>query len=133
MNSEPDWHCYATVLGGHMKDLPEPHVLKWPNKRGVKRDVRVVLSTWVGVGLGATHYYVRVEEEDNYIWDGERWARPWGGIPDQEGQSFGGQFDNPLQCRDYAKEIITEHFSNGEHEIRWEGLEVEHLYRREGG
>lgn len=115
-----------------MTDIPEPHVRRFPNKHGVKRDVSVSFSTWVGVGMGATHYYVKIQEEWNRLWDGEgHWAKPWdddGG----EGKYFHEEFDFPYQCKDYAHKIIAEHFSDGKHSIRWQGMESYHLYKREG-
>jgi hypothetical protein len=81
--------------------------------------------------MGATHYYVRIEEADNEAWNGEMWGRAWD-HEEEEGRDFRAEFDFPYQCKDFAHSIIAEHFSDGIYDIEWRGLEGYHLYKREG-
>jgi hypothetical protein len=53
--------------GGHLKEIPEPHIRRYPNPYE-KRQVKIRVSSWVGVSVGAVHTYVRVHEEENPLW-----------------------------------------------------------------
>ena len=129
--NEPDWNIRSISLGGHLEDFPHPLVYQWPNKHGVKRRVTITLNTWVGVGMGATHYYIRIEEEDNRAWNGKVWARAWD-HKEKKGRNFEEEFLFPYQCKDFAHEMIAKYFNDGSYEIEWHGLETHHLYKREG-
>ncbi len=132
------------MFGGHLKNIPLPLIRRYPSEIGELRRVTVHYSTWVGVGLGATHYYGRVEEEKNAYWDSkeERWQRSWDD-EEAEGQSFSQESDTPTEAIDYTKKIVAEHFSDETlYKVDWNELDyfrenwipktVAHLYKREG-
>lgn len=53
-----DWHI--------LKD--EQRIRRWPSAIGEKREIRVTITTWKGVSIGAKHWTVHVEEQDNAWW-----------------------------------------------------------------
>ena len=121
-------------FGQNIADYPPPRIRKFPNDAGVPREVRVKITSWVGVSLGATHTYCEVTEEDNPFWDGELWRRTW----DEEkttkntGRAFEGEFETEGQAVYFARDIITVYFSGDGYKITWDDPKVSHVYKREG-
>lgn len=73
---EPNWHSAASVSGAGGEAIPYPYIYRFPNDKGVRRDVKIDISTWKGTGaIGATHYYAEVTPEANSIWDAQ--AQAW--------------------------------------------------------
>lgn len=68
----PQWENALSISGVGAFKIPEPYIMRFPNKAGVRRDVNVTVSSWRGHSVGATHYYARVELERNAIWNVER-------------------------------------------------------------
>ena len=68
-----------------------------------KRDIFVTISTWRGVSVGAKHYYAKLREADNPIWDGEYWihnpkdpllvGKSFGEFPDTAFNTFDAAVD----------------------------------------
>lgn len=48
--------------------LGEDRIPRWPSKIGEKRGIKVEINSWVGISVGAKHYNVTVEEQDNMWW-----------------------------------------------------------------
>lgn len=65
----PDWDSSHSTSGPGIWDIPKPWVYRYPNDKGVRRQVTIRLETWRGMSLGATHFYARVELEENEIWN----------------------------------------------------------------
>lgn len=65
----PDFGSSASISGGHLHQVPKPWVYRWPNDKGVRRSVRVDISTWAGMSIGASHFYAKIKEEPNSVWD----------------------------------------------------------------
>lgn len=65
----PDWDSTHSMSGPGIWDIPKPWVFRFPNDKGVRRDVIIKLDTWRGMSLGATHFYARVELEENEVWN----------------------------------------------------------------
>lgn len=50
------------VIGG-----PE-RIARFPSKIGEKRNIRVEITSWIGLSIGAKHHSVNVEEQRNSWW-----------------------------------------------------------------
>lgn len=135
--SKPDWSKPVTHHGGKLKDIPEPHVRRWPNKHGVKRRVEVNITSFVGIVGGARHFTPHVEVENNAIWNGEAWQNAW---DDREG--YGTRIDGPAftsekKAREWIQWTLRA-FDPKTHEFVWTkaGLEgktpPKWFYPREG-
>jgi hypothetical protein len=49
--------------------LGDDRIRRWPHEYGGKRPIRVTINSWVGTSaIGARHYYLEVEEEENQWW-----------------------------------------------------------------
>ncbi len=76
---EPDFEKEHTHHGGELKDVPQPHVRRFPTATR-KRVITVNVTTWKGMAVGASHFYVRIEAEPNPLWDSKEgfWRVAWG-------------------------------------------------------
>lgn len=146
------------MSGGKLKDIPQPWERKWPDLEmrrqprweqkqpptEEKRRITLRFSSYVGTSaINATHYTVRIEEENNPIWNTERelWQRAWDDI-DCEGRTLREEFTLATRAVQWARIMIDEHFSGEEYDVNWSDLElfaedyrltdVQHLYAREG-
>jgi len=65
----PDWSNHHVVKNqpGYFDIWPK--IMRYPNKHGVRREVRLSITTWRGFSLGASHYYARITVESNAAWD----------------------------------------------------------------
>jgi hypothetical protein len=52
------------LRGGYLKDIPEPHIRKYPEFG--PRLVRISITRYYGLG---PHYTASIEEEDNPLWN----------------------------------------------------------------
>lgn len=98
--SKPNWSKDTEVYGGDIKDIPTPHIRKFPHK-GVKRRVEVHIDSFVGVVAYARHWSARVDEEHNPIWNGKTWQKPNG---DRDG---------------YGADMHSPHFTNEQEARKW--------------
>lgn len=112
-------------MGGHLADIPEPHIRKFPNPF-VKREVKITISRYYGYG---EHYYVSVKEESNPIWNGSTWVDAW---DDKEGKGLDDlqlYFDRDekearISAMAYelaigkAKMILKKYFPD--HQVKWD-------------
>lgn len=79
---KPLYSLRHLLYGGKLSEIPEPHIRMFPNDAGRKREVEIGVHTWVGYAYGATHFYVRVREESNPLWNSEDTL--WQGAFDDE-------------------------------------------------
>ncbi len=120
----------GSTFGGNLVDIPAPHRRRWPNDV-CPRPVKVEISSWVGRSAGAKHYYARVTEENNPIWDsrpetiGKRageprgWTCPW---EDEEGEGRSFRDDdllNEQSAISWATHIIATHFAGNGYVVEW--------------
>lgn len=130
---EYDYFSRHSLFGGSVDDIPLPHVRMFPNSVGRLREVTCTLNTWVGVGVGATHYYAKVKEEDNPIW-GEfegRWTYAWDD-GDKAGRCFEKSCDTQYQAAMFVQNTLVEHFLGDKYEIKHDSIRTFHLYLRDG-
>jgi len=67
---------------------------------------------------GAIHWYCRVKEEDNYLWNGKRWCTPWNFPFQQRGRSFDSEpFFSPEDAVSWINGILKAEFSVETHEL----------------
>jgi len=129
--------AWGTTRGGYLADIPAPHLRRWPADARARR-VTVDITSWIGVSIGARHYYCRVVEEDNPIWNPvletvgadagkpHGWTYPW---DDKEGK--GQSFRNNKLFSEHAaivwaKGVIATHFAGTRYAVEW----PDHLERR---
>lgn len=79
----------SSSYGGHVAELPSgPRVRRWPASRYCcdtsafptsTRPLHVKITSFIGSAPGASHYKLRVEEEDNPVWDDDKltWRKAW--------------------------------------------------------
>ena len=48
--------------------LQGERIRRWPSQIGEKRTIRAKIETWKGISIGASHWYVKIEEEENMWW-----------------------------------------------------------------
>jgi hypothetical protein len=68
----PDWHSPSRSSGGKPGDfwaIPEPWIWRFPNDKGCRRDVDAEITSWRGISIGASHFYAKIEVEQQQIWD----------------------------------------------------------------
>ena len=101
------------IHGGHLKDIPKPHKRMFPGKG--KRRVSVEVMQWSIVG--GTHYYVKIVEEDNPIWDSQsqKWRMAW-----DDGNGNGQEFQSEQlsylhQIENYIRQTWTDNFLDETH------------------
>ena len=75
----PDFQKSCGYFGGNLADLSKPHIRMFGPHSPLKRKVSIKVLSWVGIGIGAKHVYVRLELEDNSIWNSKegRWQKCW--------------------------------------------------------
>ena len=127
------------LSGGYIKDIPEPHVRRWPSNG--RLEVTVYINSWVGYSPGAKHWYSKVEESHNPIWnsDEQMWQQAWDD-KDGRGQSFRNEFApdgsgiHPLdQARAWSLEIVKEHFGDSDlWKIHWDIMDDDRPMPYEG-
>lgn len=113
-----DWSLNCGSYGGKVEEAGPDPVRRFPNDQGVKRGVRVILTTfpeWVGNG----HYYTNIKEEDNPLWMPDRpdnelqpkgyWFIPWKD-PEGNGRVFYGRWTNRVYAIRYVTMMLERHF-----------------------
>jgi len=139
MPTRDDFLRRGSLSGGRISErgLPDPLIRRYPNEYGIKRQVYVRLSSFIGLSAGAQHYYVEISEEHNSIWDEDSWWDPW---DDDDGKGDNTikrlerrSFKTPLSAIQFAEQYLDEHFSKDTHEFDWsQTMEIFFQYRREG-
>ena len=137
-SSKPDYTERCGFTGGHLADLPKPHIplySKHSQKLGVRRPVHVSIMVFYGLGR---HYYVDIREEANAFWDsrtdpvfrtGPHWARPWRLDPKHAGRSEHGRFDNMLDATRFVREVVKKYFPKTTHIVSDEQQRTRWFYR----
>lgn len=122
---ELDRKINHSTSGGHLADIPLPHIRYWPGADR-KRRLTIGISRFYGVG---EHYYLRIVQEKNPIWNSQEgyWHTAW---DDEDGNGttetqlyFDGKisktkFSSYAEITGYAKWVAKTHFPD--HEIVWE-------------
>lgn len=117
-------------------DLDRTH-LKWPSPDPKEtRGISVRISSWEGIGIGAKHWNVRVEEEDNSCWSEEEgsWVREYGSLHLQ-GLHMTANMLSEQAAIDVARAYIDITFGNphpGHHED-WYGGEYDRYSHTSAG
>lgn len=121
-----DYTLPTTKRGGHLSDIPEPHVRKWPGP--APREVRIHIRCWAGYAPGARHYHFEVVEEDNPVWDGRPatswgrpdkpggWTLPWHD-KEGEGRTFRGIALSYNRAVQFAEAVVNKHFAGPGYEV----------------
>ena len=100
------WAAFGRLSkhGGNLREIPRPHVRFFSpkNPKKVKREVTASVLRYWG---GGTHYYVKLQEESNPIWNSteELWQYPWDDGPRGRGRKFEKKFNNILAARQFVK------------------------------
>jgi hypothetical protein len=102
-----DYSARGSISGGHLKDIPQPHVRKFPGPS--PRQVTIAIKRYFGIGH---HYYGSVDEENNPIWNSEdnAWQETW---DDREGKgrTFSSLGDVSIDViHQWIRRILDEHF-----------------------
>jgi hypothetical protein len=131
----PDWtEAPGRHIGGHLKDIPEPHVYYWPGA-DIKRKMTCRIMRFYGAG--GRHYHVSVMQEDNPVWDGREckyrpgepqgWTVPWDRDFPGKGGTAWDLFRNEevksiyrvrLQARQDIEAAVTKYYPD--HELVWD-------------
>lgn len=118
-------------VGGYLKDIPEPHIRRWP---GCPRPRKVHFAG--GRFAGFVHYHMRCEVEHNGIWQGGLWVEAW---DDAAGRvkTIRAELDNAIAAVNWCWGVITAHYSGPEWQIIWpdflpEPKNAPFRYTREG-
>ena len=104
-------------MGGHFKDVPEPYKTLWPDS-DKKRIVTVSCISWVGLSIGAKHWYAELIEEDNYIIDGDTLQVCWDHPEELRGLRIDEReaFTEEADARSWLRRMYKKHFDDGKHE-----------------
>jgi len=135
----------ATYSGGHLVEIPEPHVRLWPNPN-TKQPVRIAIGRFSGY----PHYWASLTEKFNPIWNPTLYGVEWGGelaekpIGWQEawddkkgrGRTFEEECDSESQAKNFIQRTLLKEFPTETHEIRgWKEYltpKIVHVYKHEG-
>jgi hypothetical protein len=58
----------STIYAHDWEILGDERIPRWPSKTNEKRKLKVSINSWVGISIGAKHYNVKVEEQNNMWW-----------------------------------------------------------------
>lgn len=111
----------STSYGGYLKDIPQPHKRMHPNKQQ-KRRVTFQILTWIGWDPSAKHYFSKLIEEPNFIYNSKTkmWVHAW---DDKEcyGKTFQRAFTNMKKARKWAIDTYRDKFSPETHYLMDDG------------
>lgn len=89
--------------------------LKWPDS-DERRKVTINVETYIGMSVGAKHYYVSVEEENNHAWDPDRgrWdsLNSWKYVGATGRRYEKRDCSSEFEAQQYAKHIIGKFFTD---------------------
>ena len=54
--------------GTSINDIPEPNRYMWPDS-DEQREVVIKVTSYIGFSAFANHYYAKITEGDNLVWD----------------------------------------------------------------
>lgn len=105
----------STMSGGHLADIPEPRI-RLADIVGYRKQVSVKVYRW------QTHYFIDVEEEDDYFWhptgsypEGTgAWCKPWDG---PRGRAFHGRYARYHFVGPFIERTIEDNFPRKTHWI----------------
>ncbi len=101
----------------------EDRIRRWPSQIGEKRGLKVRLYTWVGTcAIGATHFSVSIEEQNNMWWCEERNA--WVELTcdlERSGISLSASLSKQEDAIKVALKFIEITGVKETHEISWDG------------
>lgn len=107
--------------GGYLKDAIQPLVRKFPNNLGIKRELKLSVTKFWGVG---EHYHVSIEEESNPVLcevDGKlKWQLAWDDL-DLHGLRDSEAFMTKEAVEQWVREA-TKDFSEETHRFVWSAL-----------
>lgn len=122
-------HEAGTSHGGTLAEVPEPHVWRHATGRG-HYGRRTVRASVMKYGLNP-HFYVRIEEEDDAVWDSRRayWASPYRTKEGDDAPTWwkGRSIDNPnydgfvraADAQAYLDEVLRALFPKETHEVQF--------------
>ncbi len=127
----PDFSRGATTFGGHLKDIPLPHVRYWPGSFK-KKEVRIRIMRYYGAG--GVHYYASLQEDSNPIWNSAEgyWQEAWDDL-EGKGRDEWGIDDWPNRLRSYQltklkiQEILAREFPPEAYEYVWDDMTDERI------
>lgn len=118
-----------TVHGGRLKEIPNPWRRKWPDSDEPRR-VRVKFLDWSAGG--GHHISLTIEEEHNYLWNGEAWQECW---DDDDGQGFElkTKFERYEDAVKVARAVVRIMFSDkARYNVLWDGVrQTRYIYARQ--
>lgn len=76
---------YGYTSGGHLDDLPAPSTWVFLSDLApdARRRVRLSVKKWELTSGGNRHFYCDFQPQDDYMWDGTGWRKPWFSIQEQ--------------------------------------------------
>lgn len=107
------------IMGGHLKEIPKPHIRVWDKPGRKKRRVEVNITVFYGIGH---HYHVNIREEENPILcscaDAEKvhHHKTWDD-KDADGKTFDDKFNTEKEARNWVRKIFKKNFSRTTHEL----------------
>lgn len=134
----------GTLSGGLLRDYWHPITMLYRDSigRGYRRRVTASIVRYASVGI---HYHTSVREEDDYIWNGRAWARPWGRMgpgwseeldgdePEGfHGRSFSAYPKKAAQAEAFVAAIFKKHFGDALYRLEWSVGKPQSTYGREG-
>jgi len=127
MLSKPDWQCGRGIIGGHLKDVPKPHVRFFSDQR-YRRKVYLTCGIYSGIGI---HFHVMLQEEHDDLWDSKEncWRQSWDDV-EGKGRSFSETFATEPEAKEWARKIARRHFRR--HKIMTMGGLRHRWFYREG-
>jgi len=113
----PDYNNGSSCYGGHKKNFSKKQMaLRFFPGCGHKRKVTATITTWIGsYSVGAVHYYVKLEEEQNPFWDGEGWRECW----DEDGELKNIKYETKSKKRalELREELFKDNFNSKTHKL----------------
>ena len=109
------------ILGGKIEDYPGPLKFRWPDDVKHLRELVVTITSWKGTELGATHYYVSIEQEDNPFWGEEEqnWIVCWDHWQEKKGKRINERLKSLHEAMLWVDQTVTDLFSDMEYDVRF--------------
>ena len=115
--TKPDPKSGHSILGGTLKEIPRPHVRRFPKYGSRPVDIRIMKFYSIG-----RHYHVSIHESNNPIWDRKRkaWVTPWSDERGR-GRSINEKFNTVEVAEAFVKETVKKNFNGSKYEVSYEG------------
>lgn len=125
LSPAPDWSKPRGLYGGRLKDVPKPHVRFFPDKVGIRREVRVRIGVFSGIGK---HFHVDLTEEGNPVWDvrpdrpfnreAGHWRECWSYTdPEGQGKVLMDKFGTEAEVKRWIEEMREKYFPAKTHKL----------------